>query len=366
MAQAAEGDNIAVLKRDGDHVSIENDPVIVRGWRIDQIAANLMELPVRSFYVETLINERRDILDKKSDFRKNKKRLAELDELISKLPTVDNPEDQAAMELIREAASLIKKRELKMIRINRPAKVPAILSGRGQQETARHRAKYDKDPATYQSGSAKFNKSIYGAPSVRNKLKACQHNKCCYSEGKFVGEPVHVEHFRPKGAIGEEGTKNKLYPGYYWLAYEWSNLLTCKAVANSLKGDYFPLFDENTRRRNHHDNNEDVGQEQPMLVDPASEDPRDHIRFHNEEPYGITDRGKYTVKLLLRHPSFDEDRRERFQDLKLLKDTLEALEAKGVTDGVVGRIKARLNDAVQSTAIFSSMAIDLLAGENTV
>lgn len=122
-----------------------------------------------------------------------------------------------------------------MIRIHRPSKAPAILRNRGQQATESHCAQYDRDPARYQSGSVGFDRSIYGAPTVRNALKKCQHNKCCYSEARFVRDSVHVEHFRPKGAIGEEGTQKKRYPGYYWLAYEWSNLLVCKPAVNSKK-----------------------------------------------------------------------------------------------------------------------------------
>ena len=108
MAQASEEENVIVLKRDGDHVTIVNDPVAIRGWRIDQITATLMELPVRSVDVEALINERRTILGKQRKSIKDKQRLAELDGTISQLPTEVDPDDQAAMELIREAAKLIR------------------------------------------------------------------------------------------------------------------------------------------------------------------------------------------------------------------------------------------------------------------
>ena len=37
IVQAADKANIAVLKREGDHVVIENSPDTIRGWRVDQI-----------------------------------------------------------------------------------------------------------------------------------------------------------------------------------------------------------------------------------------------------------------------------------------------------------------------------------------
>ena len=222
---------------------------------------------------------------------------------------------------------------------------------------------YDANHTEYDTGRMKFpaaNNLIYGSSAVRKGLIKCQHNKCCYSEAKFVRDYVPVEHFRPKGAIGQQGSNEKQYPGYYWLAYEWSNLLLCKPGVNSIKKDYFPLSDESTRANNHHG---DLSIESPMLIDPASEDPREHIRFHKEDPYGITDRGRYTVALLLRHDDLVEDRRTHFKRLLTLKKALEALSDNDNEDKrkVAGDIQAQLNAATQEDAEYSSMAIDLLS-----
>ena len=46
IVQAAAGANLAVLKREGDHVVIENHPETIRGWRIDQVlTSDLFDLP---------------------------------------------------------------------------------------------------------------------------------------------------------------------------------------------------------------------------------------------------------------------------------------------------------------------------------
>lgn len=255
-----------------------------------------------------------------------------------------------------------------MIRIHRPSVAPPILRNRGEDETERLRAQYDANRAEHDSGVMKFpepKNNIYGSQSVRNRLKQCQNNKCCYSEAKFVRDSVHVEHYRPKGAIGQPGNFLKQYPGYYWLAYEWSNLLLCKPGVNSQKRDYFPLRDDRVRATNHHF---DLSLESPMLIDPASEDPREHIRFRNEEPYAYrsSERGEFTINLLLNHPDLDEDRRTYFNLLVRLKDALEILgeSSSDETREVEACIRESLNAAIQSDAKYSSMAIDLLAEDN--
>ena len=165
-----------------------------------------------------------------------------------------------------------------------------------------------------------------------------------------------VEHFRPKGALGNIGSNKKSYPGYYWLTYEWSNLLLVKPGVNSDKKDYFELDDDRNRADNHHG---DINLELPMIIDPASEDPREHIRFHNEQPYGTTDRGIYTVNLLLLHPDLEEDRREHFQLLAGLKSLLEILIEYGL-EQKAKETKKMLENYVKPDAKYSSMAIDLL------
>ena len=105
MAQASEDENVALLIQDGDHVTIENDPLLIRGWRIDQVATSLLGLPVRSFEIEKLIKERQGILGLTKKKPDDLKRLEELDTILLELPTEIDPENQKAMDLIRQAAA---------------------------------------------------------------------------------------------------------------------------------------------------------------------------------------------------------------------------------------------------------------------
>lgn len=81
--------------------------------------------------------------------------------------------------------------------------------------------------------------------------------KCWYCEAKSSSAPFDVDHFRPKLAITVDGAKLTGHYGYYWLAYEWSNLrLSCqrcnrpeKSESEALhgKGNEFPIQDEAQR-----------------------------------------------------------------------------------------------------------------------
>jgi len=60
-----------------------------------------------------------------------------------------------------------------------------------------------------------------------------------------AGASFRVDHFRPKKHI-KELPEDKHY-GYYWLAYEWTNLLQSCEACNGKKSNHFPLSDEKTR-----------------------------------------------------------------------------------------------------------------------
>ena len=167
-----------------------------------------------------------------------------------------------------------------MIRIERPRASPEILQVAAERKTQENCEAYELHPDDYQSGARKFNfdNVIYGHESVKSTLLQAQHDKCCYCESKFGAASYGaVEHFRPKGAVQQGQGLGGEHPGYYWLAYSWSNLLvSCERCNTSHKRSLFPLANPELRARCHYD---DVDRETPLFVDPAREDPRRHIRF---------------------------------------------------------------------------------------
>jgi hypothetical protein len=111
MVQVAHTANLAVVKKEGRETVIINDPEVVRSWRVDQIlTSGLFDVPYsRDKQTESLFKERDELLDKPSLTKGEQARLKELDQQLANLPIAPNPEDQKAMDLIREAASLLKR-----------------------------------------------------------------------------------------------------------------------------------------------------------------------------------------------------------------------------------------------------------------
>lgn len=74
---------------------------------------------------------------------------------------------------------------------------------------------------------------------VRYALRKLYYNKCAYCEN--ISYKADVEHYRPKKKITNPQGNNS---GYYWLCYEWSNLIPACFECNSRSGKWnkFPIF----------------------------------------------------------------------------------------------------------------------------
>lgn len=74
-------------------------------------------------------------------------------------------------------------------------------------------------------------------------LKGIYNNKCAFCESKRY--KPEVEHFRPKKMV--VGLPKTEHNGYYWLCYEWTNLIPSCSDCNDTKGNHFPIFNEDKR-----------------------------------------------------------------------------------------------------------------------
>lgn len=112
VQSAPEGTRVVLLRREDDHVVIDNNPQSIRGWRLDQIlTSDLFGFETaRSPQIEKLLQERSKILSKPRLTQKDKERLQALEEQIGSLPTAETQEDNEAMTIIREAAKILKKK----------------------------------------------------------------------------------------------------------------------------------------------------------------------------------------------------------------------------------------------------------------
>jgi uncharacterized protein (TIGR02646 family) len=249
-----------------------------------------------------------------------------------------------------------------MISIRKPRNGPPSLAA-GVARTISDCRQYDADALAYREGRAKFtfSSSIYGSANVKNALKRAQHNKCCYCEAVFEANYAgDVEHYRPKGAVGS-GTK-KIIPGYYWLAYLWSNLYYACADCNQYrKRAAFPLAVEARRALDHHGNIDD---EDPLLLDPGgAKDPREHIRFNQDVPMGISAEGQTTIdRIKLDRDALCRSRRRHLKLLEALVDVIRLLRDDDRPDRVsaVRRARSSLLDYLKPEAEFSSASQDYL------
>lgn len=103
--------NIVLLRREGDHVVIDQNVALERNLRVDQLLTSevfgLKE--VRSPKIEKLLKEQRELLMKAELTPNDEKRIQEIDNEIGWIPTAESKEDREAMAITRKTASLLEK-----------------------------------------------------------------------------------------------------------------------------------------------------------------------------------------------------------------------------------------------------------------
>jgi len=100
------------------------------------------------------------------------------------------------------------------------------------------------------------------------ELEKLYHKKCAYCETKYT-EFVRIEHYRPKSV-------------YYWLAYEWSNLLPTCEKCNNAKGNKFPIMKKQTIDVKKSDLKKLNEAEKPYLVNPEIDNPEEYFYFNEK------------------------------------------------------------------------------------
>jgi uncharacterized protein (TIGR02646 family) len=132
----------------------------------------------------------------------------------------------------------------------------------------------------------------------KHVLAERQRRKYCYCERIMTRSYNDVEHYRPSSR-------------YWWLAWTWENLLfACAQCNRSGKNDAFPMAPGSVALQF---GELPPGAEQPLMLDPAADDPRRHIRFvkanGNWLPIGLDERGRQTLRVL----RFDDDYHDHVQ-----------------------------------------------------
>jgi uncharacterized protein (TIGR02646 family) len=207
-----------------------------------------------------------------------------------------------------------------VIRLARRPRPPAALANKADEKRDQLAAIVAAGLAGVAAGDLKlpFDAKTYGGAPVKQALIRWQHGKCAFCEAKIdANQYGDVEHFRPKGAVADPATGQLTWPGYWWLAYDWSNLFYgCQLCNQAFKKNHFPLVDPAARARGPED---DLAAEAPLLLNPEHDEPAEHLGFEAELIFPKTARGEATVRLLgLDREAMDEARRSVWQILSAL------------------------------------------------
>ena len=153
-----------------------------------------------------------------------------------------------------------------------------------------------------------FRNDVYGADIVRVALGELFFDKCGYCEYKLARTDLNIDHYRPKGRVAEA----RNHPGYYWLAYDWSNLIPACTPCNQRrrelpkwpatsrapsagKSDSFPLLHETRRAWSPQAN---ITLEEPLLLNPTTDVPSEHLTFHPDgTAFHLTNKGKTSIRI---------------------------------------------------------------------
>ncbi|HZT58027.1 MAG TPA: hypothetical protein VFA21_05295 [Pyrinomonadaceae bacterium] len=243
-----------------------------------------------------------------------------------------------------------------MIRIVKPKKPPAILTTKGRAKRDEHKAAYDSGESSFA-----FDAKIYGHKTVKETLKKAQHDKCFLCESKITHiSHGDVEHFRPKAAYKQSASDRLCKPGYYWLAYEWSNLfLACQICNQVFKKNLFPLANPSERATSHR---KKIAIEKPLFIDPSVDNPEEFISFRGEVPFPLNNHpmAKATIEGLgLKRPKLNERRLEHYERLKMLYQI--AYKLPSIEESA--EAKELLDKAVEDNAEYASMARSAIKAE---
>jgi len=121
---------------------------------------------------------------------------------------------------------------------NRKAQFPApevLINAKAEMQRIAQKMDVNAIKSTiYKGGKTIKGQKIY---EVRELLKTIYFDKCAYCEN--IEHKPEVEHYRPKKGITGTG-----HNGYYWLCYEWTNLIPSCRYCNTEggKGNNFAIM----------------------------------------------------------------------------------------------------------------------------
>jgi hypothetical protein len=169
--------------------------------------------------------------------------------------------------------------------------------------------------------------------AMKKGMSDAFNGKCAFCETKIAATDQHVdvEHDRPKKGVTDEHDrpirvvwhdgKDPTHPGYFWLAYDWTNLLPSCALCNQPntsrdgravgKRNRFPITGYRACKPG------EEAQEYPILINPMQDDPALELDIETGIIIGLTERGRKCIEILdLNRDGLMEKRRDLYRSLK--------------------------------------------------
>lgn len=143
------------------------------------------------------------------------------------------------------------------------------------------------------------------------------HGKCGYCETKIeLPQDGVIDRFRPHDGVRD---KTDYFPDlYWWLVYEWKNLVYSCKECNQYKANYFPIKGKRAKSKS-----DDIEKERKLLLNPCEDEPRSHFTFSKGEMHSETDEGYQTIELLkLNRTSLVNSRNKCAYEIKELIDRM--------------------------------------------
>ena len=170
-----------------------------------------------------------------------------------------------------------------------------LLSPAADAAAADARAFFERPLRSRSQETFVFDESVFAGDAVRGSLLEAFGSKCAYCETPLTWAIALVDHFRPaNGALDVAGAVSPDH--YWWLAYEWENLLPCCPECRSFKGARFPVAASRAKPGT-------VGEllltELPLLLDPRRDEPEQHFVYVDDGSVAsTTTQGRITIDVL--------------------------------------------------------------------
>lgn len=194
----------------------------------------------------------------------------------------------------------------------------------------------------------KANASIYANPSVKLALRNAQAHKCAYCETLNPTSHDVVEHFRPKNGWRQNSGDVLQGPEYFWLSYDWENLLFACDQCNDAghKQNHFPLFNPKQRATVA---NPQHAQERPLLINPYADKPDLYIEWNRDipRPRKGSKKGRKTIDVfgLARDGRLMDQRRAHLMTLERVVELVECSSQSAQREAVRLQLLSAISDS---------------------